>query len=74
MMKRSYYTAEVDIDYAEILADLDDDDLLEELRKRKVDTAVDVMQIYEAMLLNSRDRSWELMRQYVQEMTGRVLP
>ena len=71
-MSRSY----IEIDIEEYLSDIDDDVLEQEWlsRKKSVPSAPHLMQIYEAMLTGSKDRAWELMRQYVQEETGRVLP
>lgn len=69
----TYVSVDVDVD----LADIPTEDLVEELSERdghrgSYNPGLD--SIYEAMSAGNRVRALELMREYLQAVTGRVLP
>ncbi len=69
-----YQTADVEFDLAEI----DDEDLLAELERRKVElppgvNPSDVEQMFIAMKFGNKERALALLREYLMNMTGRVL-
>lgn len=69
-----YIDVDVDVD----LADIDTQDLVEELSSRNrpetLDADVSIMKIYEAMACGRAGLALELMRSHIQDVTGRVLP
>ena len=70
-----YQTADVEFD----LADIDLEDLLAELERRKVElppgvNPADVEEMFVAMKFGNKDRSLELLREYLMNITGRILP
>lgn len=70
-MGRTYSTY-IDVD----LSDFSDEDLLEELQDRNISPhgSVTPDMIADALLRGRKDQALELMRTYLQDVTGRVLP
>lgn len=70
-----YQTVEVEVEFD--ICDFDDEDLLAELGRRGLAVpsgAPTITLIYEAMAARNNDHAIELMRLYVMEATGRILP
>ena len=65
----TYVSVDVDVPLSEI----DTEDLLEELDTRNVRPET-LIGIYEAMAAGRRDEAYELMRLYIMDTTGRLLP
>jgi hypothetical protein len=66
---------DVDVD----LADIDTDDLIEELRSRHIDNIdmvdpEDFTRAYELMARGANDQAFSEMRQIIEKATGRILP
>lgn len=72
--KRSvYHHVEIDLD------EFDDEDLVAELQRRRVEEATyigspTVEDLYLAMKFGNHKRALELLREYLMNATGRVLP
>lgn len=62
----------VDVDVP--LEDIDTEDLIEELATRDGHQPEGIMPIYEALATGRKDEALELMRVYIMNVTGRVLP
>ena len=71
-----YITVNVDVDVD--LSDIDTEDLLEELERRQKapEGGVDISlaQIFDQFYLGNENRSTEMTKCYLQQVTGRVLP
>ena len=56
----------------------DDEDLIAELERRQVEvpggTSTAVEEMYVAMKFGNRDRALDLLRVYLMDLTGRILP
>lgn len=72
--KRTIYRdVEVEFD----LDEFDDEDLIAELESRNVHpptVSVSIQEIYDALAARNEPRALELMRTYVMDHTGRILP
>ena len=60
------------------IGDWDDEDLIAELERRKIDppggSARDVEEMFLAMKFGNKERALELLREYLMNLTGRLLP
>lgn len=67
-------TVDVDVD----LADIDTDDLERELASRSIEIGradeSDVPKMFEALYIGDESRALGILRKFVQDATGRVLP
>jgi len=66
----TYVSVDVDVP----LEDIPTEDLVEELASRDGQTPTALSGIYEAMAAGKKDYALELMREYLMNVTGRVLP
>ena len=66
----TYIDCDVDVD----LADIPTEDLQEELAERDSVMPNGLVGIYELMALGKREDAYEAMRQYIMDVTGRILP
>jgi hypothetical protein len=69
------------VDDADVLEDASDEALAEELRKRNLpmdaytdESKEDLIRIYYAFYFGKESEAIDVMRKYVQDVTGRVLP
>ena len=64
--------------YLEVdISEFDDEDLIEELRERGIkesQTTPEIEDLWQAMAFKKHDRALELLREYLMNQTGRVLP
>ena len=66
----TYVSVDVDVPLSEIPTD----DLIEELATRDGQWNISLLAIYEAMARGDKERALDLMRSYLQDTLGRVLP
>lgn len=64
------------VDLQDILAEISDEDLAKELDSRDSHdrSGLDAQAVYEAMARGNNDQALQLVRDWVQDATGRILP